>query len=119
MSLDNFFSINMPYGIKRNNKNEWFSFNREYMPLGWNSKSNQQSIYDEAAFSQFPIHTKYINISDRDLKQIGGEPDSIHYDSEGKPNMVFLYGDNSNPVYVANCWDKYFEKIKILSLFEI
>lgn len=33
--LENFFRINLPYGMIRNDKNEWMCFNREYMPLGY------------------------------------------------------------------------------------
>jgi hypothetical protein len=32
MALSDFFRINMPYGLKRNPSDEWFAFNREYMP---------------------------------------------------------------------------------------
>lgn len=39
MALTDFFRINLPYGIKCNDKNEWATFNREYMPLGSNNKS--------------------------------------------------------------------------------
>jgi hypothetical protein len=38
MPLTDFFRINLPYGLKRNDNDEWFCFNREYVPLGWNSK---------------------------------------------------------------------------------
>ena len=34
MALSNFFKINLPYGIKRNENGQWTAFNREYKPLG-------------------------------------------------------------------------------------
>lgn len=33
MALDDFFRINMPYGMQRNGDGEWFVFNREYKPF--------------------------------------------------------------------------------------
>ena len=37
MGLFDFFRVNLPYGLKKNSKKEWIAFNREYMPLGWNT----------------------------------------------------------------------------------
>jgi hypothetical protein len=34
--LTDFFRINLPYGMQKNEKGEWMFFNREYVPLGWN-----------------------------------------------------------------------------------
>ena len=30
MALTDFFRINLPYGIRKNDKGEWVAFNREY-----------------------------------------------------------------------------------------
>ncbi len=35
MALSDFFRINLPYGMMRNESGEWFVFNREYAPLGF------------------------------------------------------------------------------------
>lgn len=37
--LNDFFRINLPYGIAQNNKGEWMAFNREYRPIGFNELS--------------------------------------------------------------------------------
>jgi hypothetical protein len=37
MSLTDFFRKNLPYGIARNENGEWMAFNREYLPLGFNT----------------------------------------------------------------------------------
>jgi hypothetical protein len=37
MALTDFFRINLPYGIQKNDVGEWSAFNREYKPLGWNT----------------------------------------------------------------------------------
>ena len=36
--LSDFFRINFPYGLMRNENGEWTAFNRDYLPLGHNSK---------------------------------------------------------------------------------
>jgi len=50
MALGDFFRINMPYGMRRNDKGEWFVFNREYKPLGWNTKE----FINEEDYPDFP-----------------------------------------------------------------
>lgn len=35
MSLNNFFSVNFPYGLEKGKNNNWFAFNRSFVPLGW------------------------------------------------------------------------------------
>jgi len=47
MSLTDFFRINLPCGIKKSSSGEWFAFNRKYVPLGWNSTRNSESIYEQ------------------------------------------------------------------------
>lgn len=56
--LDNFFRINLPHGLKRQDRNKWIVFNREYAPLGWNSKANSKSIYDPKYSQDLPIITE-------------------------------------------------------------
>ena len=34
--INDFLRINLPYGIKKNENNEWAAFNREYLPLDFN-----------------------------------------------------------------------------------
>jgi len=54
--LGNFFRINMPYGIIRNENGEWMAFNREYMPLGFNDIRDTivecQTLFRDAQFGQ-------------------------------------------------------------------
>lgn len=55
MPLSDFFRINLPYGIKRNSKNEWFAFNREYVPIGWNKKDHEKSFLQIMFFQKIPF----------------------------------------------------------------
>jgi hypothetical protein len=114
MGLSNFFRINMPYGISRNKKGEWFAFNREYLPIGWNSKSHQKSIYVDNVYGEMPIYTKYTGLTEAKLKELGHDKDSIHLDDKGKIERVFFYNDRTNPSSNPKYWPDYFEKLKIL-----
>jgi hypothetical protein len=118
MGLTDFFRINFPYGIKRNNKGQWFAYNREYMPLGWNSSQHKRTISDDQVYSEFPIYTTYKGITDEKLRQLAVEPNSIILDEEGKIKQVFFYNDKTNPKNSPEYWNIYFEKIKLLSSFE-
>lgn len=119
MALTDFFRINFPYGIKRNQNGEWFAFNREYMPLGWNSTGKKISAFDDKVHSEFPIHTKYKGVTELKLKKLAHAENAITLDGKGKINQVYLYDDRTNPKSNPEHWNKYFEKIKILSSFDI
>lgn len=118
MPLSTFFAINLPYGIKRNEHNEWFAFNREYAPLGWNTHS-ATSIHSDGAFSENPIHTKYKGLTETKLLKIAGSENLVKRDEQGEITMIFLYDDNTNPRYPNGSWENYFNKIKELSTLEV
>lgn len=108
----------MPYGIKRNDKNEWFVFNREYMPLGWNSSQYKDAIGDDDSYRENPIRTKYKGLTESILMRVANrnkDDTGVRRDEEGKIHMVFFYSDATNPQTYPKYWDAYFEKIKILS----
>ena len=114
MSLLDFFSINFPYGLIRNNKGEWAAFNREYVPLGFNEKKVDSSF----------VYTKYKGLSESILLKIAenGE-ESVRRDEEGKIWKVWLYDDRTNPMAQRSMkniyWQKYWEKLEILSKLSI
>jgi hypothetical protein len=118
MSLSTFFAINLPYGIKRNENNEWFAFNRDYIPIGWNSVNNP-SIHSDDAFTNNPIYTKYKALTETKLLKIAGSEKYVKRDDVGKINMVYLYDDGSNPTYPKGSWKEYFDKIKELSNLKV
>lgn len=119
MALTDFFRINLPYGVSRNSKGEWFAFNREYMPLGWNTQSSKKNIADDNVYSENPVYTKYRGLTEKKLVEIAGSTDRIILDSNGKIERVFLYNDNTNPQSSPKYWDEYFQKIKILSNLKV
>lgn len=115
MALTDFFRINFPYGIKRNSKDEWIAFNREYMPLGWNSIVNQKSINQNDVYGDLPIYTKYQKLTDAKLIKLAWGEDGVKRDEKDKIYMIFLYDDGTNPQSNPEYWSNYFDKIKVLA----
>ena len=92
------------------------AFNREYMPLGWNTVDNKLNIENENDFSKFPTFTKYKSLTDKKLLEITGNVKDVQYGSDKKINKIFLYSDGTNPSSKPEHWDLYFNKLKKLSV---
>ena len=110
MGLNNFFTINFPYGIRRNSNNEWTAFNREYKPLGFND------TFKEFKFEKYPIFTKYAKFNINKIATlIKDDISNIHLDSDGNIERIFFYNDATNPSNFPEYWADYFKIIKELS----
>lgn len=116
MALSDFLRINLPYGMKKNEAGEWLVFNREYLPLGWNSNERSEDISQNDAFAKFPIYTKFEGLTDNYISELIGKEKSLKRDSNGKINMVFFYDGGSNP-YNEGKSERYFNIL--LSLMEL
>ncbi len=110
MALSNFFKINMPYGIKKNENNEWTAFNREYKPLSCNDPFTQ--IPD----SEF-VYTNYGKLSDQFLLSLADQPSSVHFDENNTITLVYFYSDSTNPSNFQDntLWERYFDKLRKLA----
>ena len=128
MSLNHFFTINLPYGIARNNdgfNGAWMAFNREYLPLGHTEKSKTFPLEDWP----LPIYAKYSNTKILGIKQgtllkiADYNEKNLRRDERGRINRVWLYNDFTNPTNHTNFnnkdWNLYCEKLKILSKLQI
>ncbi len=120
--LSDFFRINLPYGIAKNDKNEWLAFNREYMPLGFNN--NKFKGMPGKSYSDLPVYSNYGNISEDILLSLADNENAVIRDDDDNIEKVFFYDDESNPVNRIKqdsvIWQKYFSKIITLSnLFTI
>lgn len=118
--LTNFFRINLPYGIAKNENDEWMAFNREYMPLGFNNLDFKEHV--GSSYMDKPIYTKFNGLTDVFLTEIAFHPEKgIIRDEKGKIKTIFLYNDGSNPTNQNNkkeeeiAWDSYLKKLKKLS----
>lgn len=118
--LDNFFRINMPYGLERNDNGEWTAFNREYVPLGFNDHCEKNKYVGNNPEIQLPIYTRYKNITEDILVKIAEtDNSSIVRNNKGEIVKIWLYNDKTNPTNYQKdneeIWKKYFDKIKTLS----
>ena len=66
--LSDFFRINLPYGIAKNKNNEWMAFNREYLPLGYNSEDING--LPGLSYLDLPVYTGYENVPDQLLLEL-------------------------------------------------
>ena len=114
MEQYDFLRINLPYGIKRNSKDEWIAFNRDYYPVGWAKTSPNESIYGDDAFAQYPIYHKFIGLTENSILDIIKNPKLITRDSNGKIYFVFFY-EEATPQYL----NEYFDIIREFSKFAI
>lgn len=123
MSLNNFFAINLPYGIERNEQGEWVAFNREYSPLGYSEKSSL-TIEDEIKKTNAPLYCKYNRITEQTLLKLAikGE-ESVRRDEEGNIKRIWLYDDSTNPNHSANKlinhYAEYWKKLEILAKLSV
>ena len=117
--IDNFFRLNMPYGIARNEKGEWIAFNREYNPLGV-----KESMHINRHPEKWYKYKK--TLSEKTLVSLAHHPESgVLRDFEGKIIKIFFYNDKTNPVNhpgpKANkaYWEAYMNKLYILAKWEL
>lgn len=122
MSLNSFFAINLPYGLLRDENDEWEIFNREYIPLGFTD--TETKISDQ---SKIPIRTKYNGLTEKLLIEIAAKDGkSIERDSAGKIRRVWLYNDNTNPMnqpdqdnpYWAEYWSRLEKLSRLMSVYK-
>ncbi len=104
--------------MRRNEKNEWYCFNREYKPLGF----NQAQMH--CKFVDYPIFTKYKAVTEQKLLDLAGDETKISRDDNGIIQAIWFYDDRSNPtnsfgVDSAKLWTEYFNKIQQVSLLKV
>lgn len=116
MALTDFFRINLPYGIARNENGDWMAFNREYLPIGFNTKNGNS--FDINKGSELPVYTKYKSMREDFLLKLSYDGENgVKRDEKGEIISVWLYNDRTNPQSndTIEYWDKYFEKIRALA----
>ena len=119
--LSDFFRINLPYGIAKNEYGEWMAFNREYMPLGYNSETHKG--LPGISYLDKPVYTKYEKVTEKFLMGLADDENHLEKDDSGNIVKVFLYSDGTNPVNhsrtIQNLWNNYFAKLQKLSKLKI
>lgn len=108
MALTDFFRINMPYGMRKNEKGEWMFFNREYTSLG---NSVNDAISEDSSY-----YCIYSGITEKMLELLA-EEESIDRNDKGEIMRICFYSDKTNPSGVDvndELWNIYMDKIKKL-----
>lgn len=99
----------MPYGMEKNENNEWFVFNREYLPLG----CNEQARRSEEPCR--PIYTAYKGLTDDKLIEIVRDNTVIL--KNDRLHKVFFYRDGTNPTRNNKNRRDYEQILEELSVF--
>ncbi|MDR1223754.1 MAG: hypothetical protein LBL07_12895 [Tannerella sp.] len=110
--LSDFFRINLPYGLIRNENGEWMAFNREYRPLGFNTT--------DGTVPGLPVYTRYKGLTDKLIREItGNNRHAVNLDENGEIKRFWLYNDSTNPMNQGNkqnkYWDIYWKKLQRLA----
>jgi hypothetical protein len=115
--MNTFFRINLPFGIRRNQKNEWAAFNREYLPIGYhNCKS--MNVLDEITLATLPIFSKYVGLTEQFLTELAGS-ERVLRDDLGNIKTVYLYGEMNSPLETKENWDTYSDKLFTLAVLKV
>ena len=114
--LSDFFRINLPYGLIKNENGEWMAFNREYKPLGYNNTDSN--------VPDLPVYTCYKGLTDKLIMDIvGHDKSAVNLDENGNIKRFWLYNDSTNPMNQGNknnkYWDIYWKKLKRLATLDI
>jgi len=117
--LSDFFRINLPYGIAKNEQGEWMAFNREYKPLGFSVPTINVGHPTDLNLD-LPLYAKYGKLTEKYLLKIADDESSINKNEKGEINMIFLYSDKTNPMNTQDeeDWNRYFKKLRILSVLK-
>ena len=118
--LSDFFRINLPYGMVRNENNQWMAFNRENKPIGYNTDEPIETRLPEYAhvYTFFPgLHNQFI------MELTGYNENDVKRDEQGNICQFWLYNDATNPMNQPDekndCWEKYWEKMELLAKLRV
>lgn len=119
MGLNKFFDINMPYGMKKNSNNEWMVFNREYLPIGWCNKTQEENSSNIDAYNSYPVHSKYKKLTDEKIEKIIKDKIRIHRNEKNEIIRVYFYSDKHPNETLNNFFSDYFTVIKEFFMFDV
>lgn len=105
MSLGDFRSVYMPYCLKKQSDGSYVVLNREYKPVGFNTR-------DYITYENFPVSSKLKGIGPSTAKKLS------HKESDDT-EIIFLYDDSCVPVHSAENMKLYLKKLAILAKLEI
>lgn len=102
--------MNLPYGLQKNEMNEWEVFNRKYEMI--NSLFWKKPIVIEGK----TIISKYKNLTEPLLLNLADhDEDNVEKDVHGNIIKIWFYKDSNNPIDDPLNWDRFNSKIELLS----
>ncbi len=101
MPLGDFRSIYMPYCLKKQEDGSYAVLNREYKPVGFNTR-------DFINYEDYPVTTT--------LKGIGpGVAKKLSYSGSDDTETIYLYNDGCVPVHSTSNMNAYLKKLGTLA----
>lgn len=110
MALTDFFRINMPYGIVKNEKGQWAAYNREYLPLGMTDETRPRITDFSANQEHF---STYQGMTEEFLFSLLGKDCVLKRNEYMAINQLFFY--KNGDILQTDELDSYFKRLKELS----
>ena len=105
MPLGDFRSIYMPYCLKKQDDGSYAVLNREYKPVGFNTR-------DFIKYEDYPVTTKF--------KGIGvGMATKLSCDGNSDTEIIFLYDGSCTPTSTKENMNLYLKKLEILAKLSV
>jgi hypothetical protein len=123
--LSDFFRINLPYGLARNEKGEWMAFNREYKPLGFNTTETSVDARTLKENSkELPLFSLFFGLTNRFIQEITEYDESaVNRDEQGNIHRFWLYNDSTNPMNQPDkdteYWVIYWKKLEKIARLNV
>lgn len=105
MPLHDFRSIYFPYCIQKQEDGSWVVLNREYKPVGFNTRNYIN-------YGDYPVATKFKRLGPATL-------DKLAYSGTATGNVVYLYNDGCVPTHSAENMKAYMKKLQLLAKLEV
>ena len=116
--MTDFFSINLPYTLKKLTNERWIVLNRESELLGHVNSAPESDRWQQ----DISLCHTYYGLTEEVLEELGrqahGAP-GVCRDDSNSIVQIYLYNDSTNPVgrYRTNKhWRDYCRKLQILSI---
>ena len=105
MPLGDFRSIYLPYCLKKQNDGSYAVLNREYKPVGFNTR-------DYITYEEYPVTTKF--------KGIGkGVAKKLSYKGHENTETIYLYNDGCVPTQSTANMTAYMKRLTILAKLKV
>jgi hypothetical protein len=106
MPVSEFRKVYLPYCLKKQKDGSFIVLNRDYKPLGFNSK--EHFVYED-----YPISSKIKGLTARTIEKIA------YNGVMSDEGFIFLYNDGCIPTRSKANMKKYLERLELLAAYKI